>query len=119
MVLHLILDRGHSPEKVRDMLYERAGLLGVSGISGEMNDLLASDRAEAAEAVNFFVYQCRRTFGSLAAAMGGVDGVVLTGGHGRTHLRTARAACRRAGLAGGRAGRGHQQDRRVGSDGPR
>ncbi|MCQ0091707.1 acetate/propionate family kinase [Roseovarius sp. M141] len=80
VVLHLIMDRGHSPEEVRDMLYERSGLLGVSGISGEMNDLLASDRPEAAEAVDFFAYQCRRNFGSLAAALGGVDGVVLTGG---------------------------------------
>ncbi len=80
VVLHLILDRGHSPEEVRDMLYDRSGLLGVSGISGEMNDLLASDRAEAAEAVDFFIYHCRRTFGSLAAALGGVDGVILTGG---------------------------------------
>ncbi len=80
VVLHLILDRGHSAEEVRDMLYERSGLLGVSGISGEMNDLLASDRAEAAEAVDLFTYHCRRNFGSLAAAMGGVDGVVLTGG---------------------------------------
>ncbi|WP_289041147.1 acetate kinase [uncultured Aliiroseovarius sp.] len=81
-VLHLIIDRGYSAEEVHAMLYERSGLLGVSGITGEMNDLLASDRAEAAEAVDFFCYQCGRTFGSLAAAMGGVDGVVLTGGMG-------------------------------------
>lgn len=82
VVLHLILDRGHGAEDVRDMLYDRSGLLGVSGITGEMNDLLASDRVEAAEAVDFFVYQCGRNFGSLAAAMGGVDAVVLTGGMG-------------------------------------
>ncbi len=83
VVLHLIMDRGHSPAAVREMLYEESGLLGVSGISGEMNDLLASDRPEAAEAVDFFVYQCRRNFGSLAAALGGVDAVVLTGGMGK------------------------------------
>lgn len=82
VVLHLIMDRGHSPENVREMLYERSGQLGVSGITGEMNDLLASDHPEAAEAVDFFVYQCGRNFGSLAAAMGGVDCVVLTGGMG-------------------------------------
>ncbi len=80
VVLHLIIDRGHCAEEVRDMLYERSGLLGVSGISGEMNDLLASDCTEAAEAVDFFTYHCGRNFGSLAAAMGGVDAVVLTGG---------------------------------------
>ncbi|MFP7671865.1 acetate/propionate family kinase [Marivita sp. S0852] len=89
-VLHLILDRGHSPEDVQDMLYTQSGLLGVSGITGEMNDLLASDRSEAAEAVEFFVYQCGRNFGSLAAAMGGVDAVVLTGGMGE-HIPELRA----------------------------
>lgn len=79
-VLHLILDRGHAPEEVRDLLYERSGLLGVSGISGEMADLLASDRAEAAEAVALFVYRFAREVGSLTAALGGIDGLVLTGG---------------------------------------
>lgn len=83
VLLHLLLDRGYSPEAVRDLLYTKSGLLGVSGISDEMNDLLASDRAEAAEAVDFFVYQCRCYFGSLAAALGGVDAVVLTGGMGK------------------------------------
>ncbi len=90
VVLHLIMDRGYSPEAVRDLLYERSGLLGVSGISGEMNDLLASDRPEAAEAVDFFVYRCGRSFGSLAAALGGVDAVVLTGGMGE-HIPVLRA----------------------------
>lgn len=90
VVLHLIMDRGHSPEDVCDMLYTRSGLLGVSGITDEMNDLLASDQPEAAEAVDFFVYQCGRNFGSLAAAMGGVDGVVLTGGMGE-HIPQLRA----------------------------
>ncbi|MCF3593967.1 acetate kinase [Rhodobacteraceae bacterium LMO-12] len=90
VVLHLIIDRGYSAEEVREMLYDRSGLLGVSGISGEMNDLLASGRAEAAEAVDFFVYQCGRHFGSLAAALGGVDGVILTGGMGE-HIAPLRA----------------------------
>ncbi len=83
VLLHLMLDRGYGAEDVRDLLYTKSGLLGVSGISDEMNDLLASDRAEAAEAVDFFVYRCRTTFGSLAASLGGVDLVVLTGGMGK------------------------------------
>ncbi|MFP7571379.1 acetate/propionate family kinase [Marivita sp. S2033] len=89
-VLHLIIDRGHSPEAVRDMLYTRSGMLGVSDISGEMNDLLASDRPEAQEAVDFFVYRFGRTFGSLMGALGGVDGVVLTAGMGE-HIAALRA----------------------------
>lgn len=55
VVLHLIIDRRCTAPELRDMLYQKSGLLGVSGISGEMNDLLASDRVEAAEAVDFFV----------------------------------------------------------------
>ena len=89
-VLHLILDRGHSPEATRDMLYERSGLLGVSGISGEMGDLLASDAAEAEEAVALFTYRFAREVGSLTAALGGLDGLVLTGGMGE-HLPDLRA----------------------------
>lgn len=79
-VLHLILDRGYTPEEVRNLLYEQSGLLGVSGISGEMADLLTSDSSEAAEAVSLFVYRFRREVGSLTAALGGIDGLVLTGG---------------------------------------
>ena len=82
VVLHLILDRKHAAEDVRDMLYEHAGLLGVSGISGEMNDLLASDAPAAEEAVSLFVYRFQREVGSLTAALGGLDGLVLTGGMG-------------------------------------
>ncbi|MEW9920458.1 acetate/propionate family kinase [Marimonas sp. MJW-29] len=83
ILLHLMLDRGYSPEDVRELLYTRSGLLGVSGISDEMNDLLASDRVEAAEAVDYFVFRCRWYFGALAATLGGVDAVVLTGGMGK------------------------------------
>lgn len=90
VVLHLIMDRGMTAGEVRDMLYERAGLLGVSGLSAEMNDLLASDQPRAGEAVDFFVYHCGRQFGSLAAALGGLDAVVLTGGMGE-HITGLRA----------------------------
>ncbi|MCL3882945.1 acetate/propionate family kinase [Marivita sp. GX14005] len=82
-VLHLIEDRGMSASEVREMLYTRSGLLGVSGISGEMNDLIASERPEAQEAVAYFAYRFSRWTGSLIAALGGVDGVVLTGGMGK------------------------------------
>lgn len=95
VILHLILDLGYSPEEVRDVLYQRSGLLGVSGISSEMNDLLASDRPEAAEAVDLFVYRFQRSVGSLIAALGGIDGVVLTGGMGE-HIPALRARLMRA-----------------------
>ncbi len=94
VVLHLILDKGYSAEEVRDILYERSGLLGVSGLSGEMGDLLASDKAEAAEAVSLFVYRFQREVGSLTAALGGLDGLVLTGGMGEYQPRLRKMLCK-------------------------
>lgn len=82
IVLYLIEQKGMAPADVRDMLYERSGLLGLSGISGEMIDLLDSDDADAAAAVDFFIYRCQREIGSLAAALCGLDALVFTGGMG-------------------------------------
>lgn len=82
VVLHLILQENMSARDVEKVLYERSGLLGMSGISDEMTDLLASDAAEAGEAVDYFVYRCLREIGSLAAALDGLDGLVFTGGIG-------------------------------------
>jgi acetate kinase len=80
--LFLIEERGLSAAAVRDLLYHRSGLLGVSGESASMKDLLASSSASARDAVELFVYRCVRTIGSLAAALGGIDALVFTGGIG-------------------------------------
>lgn len=82
IVLHLIEQKGMAPSDVREMLYKRSGLLGLSEISGDMIDLLSSENETAARAVAFFVYRCQREIGSLAAALGGLDGLVFTGGMG-------------------------------------
>lgn len=82
VVLYLIEERGMAPAEVREMLYQRSGLLGLSGISSEMIELLNSDAPGAEAAVAFFVYRCRREIGSLAAALGGLDALVFTGGVG-------------------------------------
>ena len=82
IVLYLIEERGMAPADLRETLYERSGLLGLSGISGEMRELLDSDEEDAARAVDFFVYRCQREIGSLTAALGGLDALVMTGGMG-------------------------------------
>ena len=64
------------------MLYKDSGLLGISGISSDMRDLLASDVPRAALAVDLYVYRIVREVGSLVAALGGLDGVVFTAGIG-------------------------------------
>lgn len=79
-VLHLLEE--HTAAEITDLLYRHAGLLGVSGISGDMRTLLASDDSAAREAVDLFVYRAGREIGSLAAALGGLDTLVFTAGIG-------------------------------------
>jgi len=82
VVFHLLAERGMSPAAASRLLYEESGLLGVSGISGDMQALLQSSDAHAAEAVDLFVYRIGRSVGSMAAALGGLDTLVFTAGIG-------------------------------------
>jgi acetate kinase len=82
VLLYLLQQRGMTAAELEDMLYHHSGLLGVSGISSDMRKLLASDRAEAKQAVDLFTYRVARELGSLAAALGGLDGLVFTAGIG-------------------------------------
>lgn len=82
VILHLLQERRLSAEGLVTLLYEQSGLLGVSGISGDMRTLIGSDDPAAAEAVDLFVYRIGREIGSLAAAMGGLDTLVFTAGIG-------------------------------------
>lgn len=90
VVLYLLQQLKMSPQAVSDLLYKRSGLLGVSGISGDMQILLQSDDWRAAEAIALFVHRIVCDIGSLAAAMGGVDALVFTGGIGQ-HAAPVRA----------------------------
>jgi acetate kinase len=82
VLLYLMQHEKMSADEVQELLYEQSGLLGVSGISGDMRELLDSRKAAAGEAVDLFVYRITREIGSLMAAMGGVDAVIFTGGIG-------------------------------------
>jgi acetate kinase len=81
-VLHLVLREGLSAAAVETMLTRESGLLGVSGISGDMRALLESVDQRAAEAVELFCERAARETASLAAALGGLDAVVFTAGIG-------------------------------------
>jgi acetate kinase len=82
-VLLYLMQQGMDAAAISKMLYERSGLLGLSGgVSNDMRELLASDRPEAAEAVAYFVSRIRREVGGLAAALEGLDAIVFTGGIG-------------------------------------
>lgn len=83
--------QGHSFADIEDMLYRRSGLLGVSGISGDVRVLLASDDPHAREAIELFTYRIACEAGALVSALGGLDGLVFTAGIGE-HAAPIRAA---------------------------
>jgi len=90
VLLYLLDQENMSASELSDLLYKRSGLLGISGISSDMRDLLADPGTEAAEAVEYFCYRIARDIGSLAAALGGLDSLVFTGGIGE-HAAPVRA----------------------------
>ena len=82
VVLYLIEQRGMAAAEVTDLLYKGSGLKGLSGVSNDMRDLLASDEPGAAFAVDHFVHRAGLMAGLLAAALGGLDAFVFTAGIG-------------------------------------
>ncbi len=94
VVLHLLRDRTRTHEQVEQLLTEQSGLRGVSGISADMRVLLASDAAHARDAVDLFVYRITREIGSMAAALGGIDALVFTGGVGENAAIIRERVCR-------------------------
>jgi acetate kinase len=94
VVLHLIQQKGMSAEALVDLLYRRSGMLGLSGISSDFRELLASDNPRARFAVEVFCYRVAGHIASLAAALGGLDGVVFTAGVGENAAPVRSAICR-------------------------
>ncbi|WP_292312479.1 acetate/propionate family kinase [Marivivens sp.] len=82
VLLYLMQQEGLSAPQISDLLYRQSGLLGLSGISADMRDLLSSDAPEAAQAVTYFCARIAREIAALAADMGGIDALVFTGGIG-------------------------------------
>jgi acetate kinase len=85
---------------IEKLIYQQSGLLGVSGISSDMRTLLASDDPRARFAVELFVYRIGRELGSLAAALGGLDALVFTGGIGEHAAPIRDRVCRAAAWLG-------------------
>jgi acetate kinase len=94
VVLYLVQQRRMSPDQVVDLLYKRSGMLGLSGVSSDFRELLASDNPRARFAVDLFCNRVARHIASLAAAMGGLDGVVFTAGVGENAAPVRSAICR-------------------------
>jgi acetate kinase len=96
VLLFMFDELGMSVREVERLLYHESGLLGMSGISSDMRDLLASEVAPARLAVDVFCYRVRRELGSLAAALGGLDAIVFTAGIGENQPEIRARICRDA-----------------------
>jgi acetate kinase len=96
VVLYLMDRRGMDVRAVETLLYNQSGLLGVSGISNDMRTLLASSDPRAKLAIDLYCYRIRRELGSLAAALGGLDAIVFTGGIGENSAAIRERVCRDA-----------------------
>ena len=100
VVLYLMQQKGMSADAISGLLYQSSGLLGVSGVSDDMKELLASEEPDAAEAVSLFVYRIGRELGSLVAALGGFDALVFTAGIGEHAPEIRRRVCKDASWLG-------------------
>jgi len=93
VVLHLFQGLKRSAKEVETLLYKKSGLLGISGISNDMRDLLVRSEPEAHLAVDYFVYRVIKEIGALAAVLGGIDGLVFTAGIGENSAEIRRRIC--------------------------
>ncbi len=100
VILYLMDERGMDARAIEKLIYQQSGLLGVSGISSDMRTLLASNAPGARLAVDLFVYRIGRELGSLAAALGGLDAIVFTGGIGEKAAAIRARVCRDAAWLG-------------------
>ncbi|HEX8406687.1 MAG TPA: acetate/propionate family kinase [Duganella sp.] len=100
VVLYLIEELGMDVAAVQKLLYQESGLLGVSGISADMRTLEQSGDPRAKAAIALMVYRIGRELGSLAAALGGLDALVFSGGIGENSVALRAAVCRDAAWLG-------------------
>lgn len=100
VILYLMDELGMDARAIEKLIYQQSGLLGVSGISSDMRTLLASNEPRARLAVDLFIYRIGRELGSLAAALGGLDALVFTGGIGERASLIRQRVCEQAGWLG-------------------
>jgi len=94
-VLLYLLRKGNGVEALERLLYHDSGLLGLSGFSNDVRDLLASGDPGARLALDYFVYRAGREIASLAGALGGIDALVFTAGIGENSPEMRARICAR------------------------
>ncbi len=100
VILYLLQHEHMDAKGLENLLYQDSGLLGVSGISNDVRDLMKSKDPAAREALDLFIYRVVRETGSLAAACGGLDAFVFTAGIGERSPEIRKAICDQLGWLG-------------------
>ncbi len=93
VLLYLMQEHGMDADALSTLLYKESGLKGMSGLTNDMRVLLASDDPRAKEALDYFVFRIRREIGAMAALLGGLDGLVFTGGIGENAAPIRERVC--------------------------
>lgn len=113
VILYLLQQKHWTMTQLEDLLYRGSGLAGMSGLGSDMRRILASDLPGAHDAVDVFCYRIARELGSLAAALGGLDVLVFTGGIGENAAPVRAKVCALARWLGveidDKANEGHAQ----------
>ncbi|HZD57734.1 MAG TPA: acetate kinase, partial [Anaerolineales bacterium] len=102
VLVYLLEEKGLRPSGLNDLVNRQAGLLGVSGISSDMRDLLdkEKDEAHARQAVDLFCYQASKHLGALAAVLGGLDTLIFTAGIGENSPAVRQRICQNMAFLG-------------------
>jgi acetate kinase len=95
VLLYLMREKQFTAEQLQDLLNHRSGLLGVSGVASDMRRLheAAASNADAALAIRMFCQAVRKQIAAMAAVLGGLDGLVFTGGLGENDAAVRAAIC--------------------------
>jgi acetate kinase len=111
VLLYLLEEKGRSPATVNYLINQRSGLIGVSGASSDMRDLLAHEGADPniAQAIELYCYQARKHLAALAAVLGGLDTLVFTAGVGANAPTIRQRICRGLEFMGVRIDEGRNQ----------
>ncbi len=81
-VLLYFMDQGRSSAEISRILYKESGMKGLSGMSSDMRELLASEQPDAKRAIDYYVFRIQREIGAMAAILGGLNAVIFCGGIG-------------------------------------
>jgi acetate kinase len=82
ILIYLARERGMSPDDLEGLLYRKSGLLGLSGVSHDMRELVASSNPRARLAIDYFIWRIAKEIGALSASLGGLDALIFTAGIG-------------------------------------